>query len=157
MKKCAFYQTPIGRIGLAENGSAITDLIFENHESPVAWDAEETPLLKKAAQQLSAYFAGELRDFDLPLAPQGTTFQRAVWNALLEIPYGATRSYGQVAAAVGNSKASRAIGMANHSNPIAIIIPCHRVIGSNGKLVGYGGGLEIKEFLLEMERHYQAS
>ena len=157
MKKCAFYKTPIGKIGIAENGSAITDLIFENHEPPVDWDVEETPLLKKAARQLSAYFAGELRNFDLPLAPQGTTFQRAVWNALLEIPYGATRSYGQVAAAVGNSKAGRAIGMANHSNPIAIIIPCHRVIGSNGKLVGYGGGLEMKEFLLEMERNYQAS
>ena len=96
--------------------------------------------------------AGRRREFQLPLAPKGTEFQQKVWKALLDIPYGETRSYGEIARAIGNPKASRAVGMANNRNPIAIIIPCHRVIGSTGKLVGYGGGLDKKEFLLNLER-----
>jgi methylated-DNA-[protein]-cysteine S-methyltransferase len=106
----------------------------------------------KAEEQLRAYCAGELRDFDLPLEPRGTAWQQAVWQALTDIPYGRTASYGEIAARVGNPRASRAVGMANNRNPIALIIPCHRVIGTSGSLVGYGGGLELKESLLSHER-----
>jgi methylated-DNA-[protein]-cysteine S-methyltransferase len=108
--------------------------------------------LGEAVRQLRAYFAGELQAFDLPLAPQGTPFQLAVWKHLCEIPYGETISYGELARRIGNPNASRAVGLANGSNPIPIVIPCHRVIGSNGKLTGYGGGLPIKDKLLGLER-----
>ena len=102
--------------------------------------------------QLSEYFAGARREFDLPLRLRGTQFQLAVWNALRAIPYGETRSYADIAAAVGNEKACRAVGMANHRNPVSIIVPCHRVIGKGGSLTGYGGGIDKKEFLLSLER-----
>jgi len=108
--------------------------------------------MKKAIDQLHSYFAGELEAFDLPLAPEGTPFQQSVWRNLCEIPFGKTISYGELAQRIGNPKASRAVGLANGSNPIPIVIPCHRVIGSNGKLTGYGGGLPIKEKLLALER-----
>ncbi len=108
--------------------------------------------LREAVRQLRAYFAGELERFDLTLAPEGTPFQLSVWNRLYEIPYGDTISYGELARRVGNPNASRAVGLANGSNPISIVVPCHRVIGSNGKLTGYGGGLPIKEKLLALER-----
>ena len=111
----------------------------------------ETPLLTEAAKQLLEYFSGNRTSFDLPLAPSGTEFQQKVWQALQTIPYGETWSYKKVAEAIGNPKASRAVGMANNKNPIAIMIPCHRVIGANGKLVGYAGGLDIKSTLLELE------
>ena len=103
-------------------------------------------------RQLKAYFAGELENFDLPLSPQGTPFQQRVWGELQKIPYGDTISYGELARRIGNPKASRAVGLANGSNPISIVIPCHRVIGANGKLTGYGGGLPIKEKLLALEK-----
>ncbi|NMC26913.1 MAG: methylated-DNA--[protein]-cysteine S-methyltransferase, partial [Syntrophomonadaceae bacterium] len=103
-------------------------------------------------QQLKEYLAGELKAFELPLAPQGTDFMRLVWDQLQKIPYGETRSYRQIAESVGSPRACRAVGQANHRNPIPIFIPCHRVIGSSGKLVGYGGGLPIKKFLLEIEQ-----
>ena len=109
-------------------------------------------ILKETIRQLRAYFSGKLEQFDLPLAPEGTPFQLEVWRRLCEIPYGETISYGELARRIGNPNASRAVGLANGSNPIAIIIPCHRVIGSNGKLTGYGGGLPIKEKLLALER-----
>jgi len=112
----------------------------------------EHPVLQSAARQLKAYFAGLLTRFDLPLAPVGTPFQEQVWNQLLEIPWGQTRSYGEIAAALGKPGASRAVGLANNRNPLSIIIPCHRVIGSNGELTGYGGGLEKKIQLLQLER-----
>ena len=105
----------------------------------------------RAAVQLEEYLNGKRRHFDLPLRPQGTEFQRSVWNALLTIPYGETRSYKEIAQAVENPKAFRAVGMANNKNPISIFIPCHSVIGSSGSLVGYGGGLELKKRLLELE------
>ena len=105
-------------------------------------------------QQLEAYFAGELQRFDLALAPDGTDFQQAVWQALTTIPYGATCSYGEIARQIGKPKASRAVGAANGQNPIPIIIPCHRVIGSTGKLTGFGGGLAAKEILLELEQRF---
>ena len=109
--------------------------------------------MAETIRQLEAYFAGELESFTLPLAPHGTPFQMEVWRRLCDIPYGQTISYGEMARRIGNPKASRAVGLANGSNPIPIVIPCHRVIGSNGKLTGYGGGLPIKEKLLALERH----
>ena len=108
-------------------------------------------VLDEAARQLDAYFSGELTDFDLPLSMAGTEFQRRVWDCLRSIPYGDTWTYGQVAEKVGNSRAFRAVGMANNRNPIAIIVPCHRVIGADGSLTGYGGGLQRKQMLLDLE------
>jgi len=110
------------------------------------------PVLREAARQLRAYFAGDLRQFNLPLDLRGTDFQLRVWNQLLKIPYGETRSYSDIARAIHSPKAVRAVGAANGANPISIVVPCHRVIGSSGKLVGYGGGLPLKKRLLEMER-----
>jgi methylated-DNA-[protein]-cysteine S-methyltransferase len=117
--------------------------------------APKTPLIIQAALQLQEYFNGKRKEFQLPLAPEGTAFQQAVWKALLDIPYGQTRSYGQIAQNIGNPRASRAVGMANHNNPIGIIIPCHRVIGANGDLVGYAGGMDIKMQLLDLEKRYK--
>jgi methylated-DNA-[protein]-cysteine S-methyltransferase len=112
---------------------------------------DEFPVLKEVSKQLAAYFAAELQNFDLPLDPHGTPFQTKVWRALLDIPYGETRSYGQIAQLLGAPKAVRAVGAANGQNPIPIVIPCHRVIGSNGKLTGFGGGLPLKRLLLDLE------
>jgi methylated-DNA-[protein]-cysteine S-methyltransferase len=149
MKYAFSYDSPVGRLFLAEENGALTDLSYR----PIP-DAEEreTPLLKRAAVQLSEYFDGRRRIFDLPLDPRGTAFQKSVWSALQDIPYGETRSYKDIACAVGNPKACRAVGMANNKNPIAVIIPCHRVIGADGTLVGYGGGLDIKQALLDLEK-----
>jgi len=112
---------------------------------------EEASLMREAFSQVESYLAGNLKMFDLPLEMHGTDFQIEVWNALLTIPYGSTASYKDVALMIGNSKAVRAVGMANNRNPIAIIVPCHRVIGSDGSLVGYAGGMELKRTLLEIE------
>ncbi len=112
----------------------------------------EASILREAASQLRAYFSGERETFDLPLSPEGTPFQLKVWKLLCDIPYAETISYGEIARRAGNPKASRAVGLANGSNPLAIVVPCHRVIGSNGKLTGYGGGLPNKEKLLALER-----
>ena len=112
----------------------------------------ETPLLQETEEQLNEYFAGARREFDLPLAAKGTAFQQTVWAQLRKIPYGEVRTYGQLAAALGNPKAARAVGGACHCNPIAIIQPCHRVVGANGSLTGYAYGLEVKEYLLELEQ-----
>ncbi len=151
-KYVVFYDSPLGRIRIAAEGSAITQLYFTDEADAAGYDFQDTALLNRAVAQLKEYFLGGRKTFDLPLAPQGTAFQQRVWKVLQDIPYGQTRSYGQVAQAVGNKKAGRAVGMANNRNPIAIIIPCHRVIGSDGKLVGYGGGLDKKAYLLELER-----
>lgn len=152
LKKIFYYETKIGKIGIAEDGDSITDIFFYNEAIPKDSKVEETPLLKMAAMQLQEYFNGSRTIFDLPLAPMGTEFQRRVWAALEAIPYGETRSYKQIGEAIGQPRACRAVGMANNRNPISIIIPCHRVIGANGKLIGYGGGLGIKEMLLDLER-----
>ena len=152
MKYSFSYQTPVGRIWLAEENGALSDLSF----GPVsASEEQETPVLRLAAGQLEEYFAGGRQKFDLPLNAQGTLFQKSVWAALQDIPYGGTCSYGDIAAAVGNKKACRAVGMANNKNPLPIFIPCHRVIGANGNLTGYGGGLDIKRALLALEQKYQ--
>ena len=141
-------QSPIGLLTIEETDGAITALRFGGETvSP-----PPTPLLQRAAQQLTEYFAARRRRFDLPLRPQGTAFQQAAWSALCDIPYGQTRTYAQQAAAIGHPKACRAVGMANHCNPLPLFIPCHRVIGAGGKLTGYAGGLAIKRFLLELEQ-----
>lgn len=141
-------QSPIGLLTIEETDGAITALRFGGETvSP-----PPTPLLQRAAQQLTEYFAARRRRFDLPLRPQGTVFQQAAWSALCAIPYGQTRTYAQQAAAIGNPKACRAVGMANHCNPLPLFIPCHRVIGAGGKLTGYAGGLAVKRFLLELEQ-----
>lgn len=149
-----YYRTELGTIGIAEANDKITHLFFEGEHFPdKEYEKKETPLLAEAGRQLGEYFAGGRREFDLPLAPAGTEFMHRVWKALQEIPYGETRSYKEIAAAAGNSKACRAVGLANNRNPIAIVIPCHRVIGSNGDLIGYGGGLDKKTWLLDLERN----
>lgn len=152
MKSLFFYKTDIGEVGIAENGKAITNIYFQGESVPKDMVLNETNLIKEAIRQLNSYFAGELKIFELPLAPEGTEFMRSVWKALCEIPYGKTFSYKDIAQNIGNPKAVRAVGNANNRNPIPIIIPCHRVIGSNGKLVGYGGGLGIKKYLLDLEK-----
>lgn len=152
MKNLYFYNTEIGKIGIADDGKAITNVYF--NESPKLKDTEikETDLIKEAAQQLKDYLSGKRKSFDIPLMPEGTEFQQKVWKALQQIPYGETCTYGEIAKKIGNPKACRAVGMANNKNPIGIFIPCHRVIGANGKLVGYAGGLEMKEHLLTIEK-----
>ncbi len=149
-----FYRTPIGRIGICEQDDAITHLYLPP-QAPDDFPIEETPLLKEANAQLTAYFDGVLKKFDLPLQPGGTEFQKEVWNALCQIEYGQTVSYQDIAHSIGRPNAARAVGHANNQNPIPIFIPCHRVIGKNGSLVGYGGGLEVKRRLLDLEQTYR--
>lgn len=152
MKNVFFYDTLIGKIGIAEDGISVTNVYFEDETGAKGANLMETQLLKETAKQINEYFNGKRKCFDLPIKPSGTEFQQKVWTALLSIPYGETRSYKEIAIAVGNDKACRAVGMANNRNPISIIIPCHRVIGTNGKLVGYAGGLKVKDYLLNMEK-----
>jgi methylated-DNA-[protein]-cysteine S-methyltransferase len=152
-------KSPVGALFLTSNGEAITWLIMEKQkDGPKPADdwRHDDNLFQEAAKQLKAYFAGELTEFDLPLAPAGTQFQQRVWAELRKIPYGSTINYGELARRVGNPKAARAAGAANGSNPISIIIPCHRVIGSNNHLTGYGGGIERKRFLLDLEAGIRA-
>lgn len=152
MRNVFCYDTKIGRIEIEENGEAITKINFARKDIEEYIDKKETLLLKEAIKQLNEYLEGKRNLFDLPLAPEGTEFQKKVWNALKEIPFGQTKSYGEIAKIIGNEKASRAVGMANNKNPIMIVVPCHRVIGANGKLVGYAGGIEVKEMLLKLEK-----
>ena len=149
-----YMQSPVGRLLLVGDEQGLRKLHFvrEDVEPESDW-IENREALAPAIKQLEDYFAGKLQDFDLPLAPEGTAFQQTVWRELLNIPYGTTISYGELAKRIGNPNASRAVGLANGSNPIAVIIPCHRVIGSNGKLTGYGGGLDNKRILLDLERN----
>lgn len=147
--------TPLGEMALGEEGGKISRLWLRAQDAPKAEPDSPTPLLRQAARQLEEYFAGRRKVFDLPLNPQGTPFQQKVWRALCAVPYGQTASYGRIAAAVGSPKACRAVGMANHANPIAIFIPCHRIIGSDGSLTGYGGGLDIKRALLALEAKHR--
>lgn len=152
MKYIKYIDTKIGRIGIIEENGQIIKVAIKQEVKKEELVIKDTKLLKKAAKQLEEYLEGKRRKFDLPLKQEGTEFMQKVWTALQEIPYGETRSYKQVAQMIGNPKAVRAVGMANNKNHIPIIIPCHRVIGSNGKLVGYALGLEIKQELLELEK-----
>lgn len=148
-------KTPIGIITIKEKNNKIIELqLNSNLVQPIKENEQikETPLLIEAEKQLTEYFNKTRTKFDLPLAPQGTDFMKRVWKELIQIPYGETRTYKQIAQKIGNEKASRAVGMANNKNPIPIIIPCHRVIGANNKLVGYALGLDKKEFLLNLEK-----
>lgn len=152
MKSIWYYDFPIAVLGIAEDGVGITDIFFKNKKAPHSFTESETPLLKEAARQLRDYFDGRRKAFDLPLSLHGTAFQLADWEALQAIPYGETRSYGQLAGTVGNPKAARAVGMANHQNPVMIVVPCHRVISGDGSLGGYTGGLDVKRYLLDLEK-----
>jgi methylated-DNA-[protein]-cysteine S-methyltransferase len=154
MKRVFFYNYPIGPVGIAEEDGAISRVFFGKPKAVAGLETAESPLIQKTAAQLTEYFDGKRKIFTVPLAPHGTDFQIAVWQALQTIPFGGTKNYGEVAALVGNAKACRAVGMANNRNPIVIIIPCHRVIGHNGSLTGYGGGLPAKQFLLDMEKRH---
>ncbi len=152
MSEKSLYSTvpsPVGELLLVSDGEALTGLYMTPH--PVAPGRRDDAHLRAAREQLRAYFAGGLQDFDLPLAPAGTDFQVRVWEALRAIPFGSTVSYGEVARRLGLPAASRAVGAANGRNPISVIVPCHRVIGSNGSLTGYGGGLARKRWLLRHE------
>ena len=146
--------SPIGRLTLAGNGQALTHILFEDEgeRRPGSDWVRDDRRLAPARAQLEAYFAGKRAAFDLPLALRGTPFQVSVWKVLLEIPFGATMSYGEIARRIGKPHASRAVGGANHRNPIPIIVPCHRVIGADGSLTGYGGGEPRKRALLDLER-----
>lgn len=149
--------TPIGplRLVATADGRALAAIEFTPYRGalPAADHADDAPVLVAAAEQLTAYFAGGLTAFDLPLAPAGTAFQQRVWTALRAIPFGETASYGQVARALGlTAAASRAVGAANGRNPIPVVVPCHRVVGADGTLTGYAGGLERKQVLLDLER-----
>lgn len=151
MKNLFYYHTDIGQIGIAEENGQITQVIFESDSRPAGYAVCETALLQNAADQLREYLLGKRKCFDLPLCPSGTLFMQKVWKCLQDIPYGETRSYGDIAEDTGNRKACRAVGLANNRNPIPIFIPCHRVIGAKGSLTGYRGGLEMKKALLELE------
>ncbi|BDI29211.1 methylated-DNA--protein-cysteine methyltransferase [Capsulimonas corticalis] len=151
--------SPVDTITLTSDGAALTGVYMNEHKHAVLFadewirDDQAAPF-PEAKRQLEEYFAGARTEFDLPLAPSGTPFQQTVWSTLREIPYGETITYGALAARLGNPNASRAVGLANGRNPISIIVPCHRVIGANGKLVGYGGGLGCKEILLATEKQH---
>lgn len=163
MKQKCYLQTPIGVVCIEEEHGAVTALSVDNaHKEgyPLKRSDEEmrfldkpgTAVLEMAGTQLMEYFQGKRKEFSLPLSPEGTPFQKKVWEALQKIPYGQTRSYGEIAAQIGNPKACRAVGGANNKNPIMIFIPCHRVIGADGSLVGFGGGLPAKRYMLDLEK-----
>jgi methylated-DNA-[protein]-cysteine S-methyltransferase len=146
---CVHYDSPIGTLSLVSNGEALTRLAFDGVVKP---EGRADAVLSAARKQLDQYFAGTLKRFELPLHPTGTEFQERVWMALRDIPFGKTVSYSFIANAVGSPKAVRAVGAANGANPIAIIVPCHRVIGANGAMTGFGGGVPRKVFLLSLEQ-----
>lgn len=153
MGKMTLYETDGGICGVDLEGKTVPAMqkkIFREAEL----EKMRTDLLEKAQTELEEYFAGERKKFDLPLRMFGTEFQMRVWNTLLQIPYGGTLTYGEAAKIIGSPKACRAVGMANNQNPLMILVPCHRVIGADGSLVGYGGGLEIKKKLLQLEKEH---
>ena len=148
---CFTYESPVGSLFIECTAHALRKISFSQAQEASAASLEDCKLAQTLRLQLDEYFAGERTSFELPLDAQGTPFQKSVWKALCEIPYGKTCSYADIAARLGNDKACRAVGMANHNNPIAIVIPCHRVIGKNGALTGYAGGMEKKRTLLQLE------
>ncbi|MEI6638500.1 MAG: methylated-DNA--[protein]-cysteine S-methyltransferase [Chlorobium sp.] len=152
MVKLSLQEMPIGTVAIAESGGWITNLYFQQDTLPHDAERCETALIREAFRQLHGYLQGELHEFTLPFAPAGTPFMQRVWDMLFNIPYGATASYKEVAIAIGNPRAVRAVGMANQRNPLPLFIPCHRVVGSDGSLTGYRGGVALKQALLELER-----
>lgn len=154
MKKVFYYETLIGKIGIAEEYGFITNVYFMNMRQPLDAKVYETDILKEGYVQINEYLNGELKEFDLPLNPKGTDFQQTVWSELLNIRYGETTSYKDIAAKTGKPSACRAIGNSINKNPIPIIIPCHRVIASDSTLCGYVGGVDIKKKLLDLEKIY---
>lgn len=146
-----FYDMSIGRIGICEDEGRIKRLYFQDDVCPQDIPIGETPILREAALQVRRYLAGEITEFSLPLAPEGTAFMRQAWEELCRIPYGRTATYKDIAITIGKPRAARAVGLANNRNPIPILIPCHRVIGSDGSLTGYRGGIELKQSLLNLE------
>jgi methylated-DNA-[protein]-cysteine S-methyltransferase len=154
MKQYCYYQSPLGKLLLIGNEGILEALHFPNAPEQEAigadWQYDET-VFNEVLQQLAEYFAGKRQVFDLKIIPKGTDFQKSVWQELQKIPFGKTASYGEIAERIGNPKACRAVGMANNKNPIPIIVPCHRVIGKNGSLIGFGGGLDLKRQLLNLE------
>lgn len=151
------FETLVGPLLVVRDGDGLKRVAFQSGPKRMAperhWKRDNMAF-REVAEQFASYFAGELREFDLPLAPEGTAFQLAAWEALRRIPYGETRSYGQQAQSMGRPKAARAVGAANGANPLSIVVPCHRVIGSNGQLTGFGGGVDLKAKLLALERRY---
>lgn len=154
MKQYCYYQSPLGKLLLIGNEGKLEALHFPNAPEQehigADWLYDKTAFAE-VLQQLAEYFAGDRQIFDLNIVPQGTPFQQRVWQELRNIPFGRTASYSEIAERVGNAKACRAVGMANNKNPIPIIVPCHRVIGKNGSLIGFGGGLDLKQQLLNLE------
>jgi methylated-DNA-[protein]-cysteine S-methyltransferase len=146
-----YLDTPVGTLRLVSNGAQLVNIEFECQHSANDDIEIRDAVLAVCADQLTGYFAGQRRHFELPLAARGTPFQQSVWDALSDIPYGAVRSYRDIARTIGNPAAVRAVGAANGRNPLPIVVPCHRVIGSNGTLTGFAGGLEVKRFLLDLE------
>ena len=153
----SYMTSPLGPLLIAGDSAGLRLIHFQRGTTPPPLPSdwhEDRQLLGAAMEQIAAYFAGTLRQFSLALAPQGTPFQQAVWRALQDIPYGETTSYGALARQLGKPQAARAVGAANGQNPLALVIPCHRVVGSTGKLIGYAGGLDIKQALLAFERRH---
>ena len=151
---CRRIDSPVGPLMLAADDAGLRHIEFRDNRHPADrtdWHGGEHPILQTAETQLAEYFAGSRRDFDLPLAPQGTEFQLQVWHALADIPFGGTWSYRQLAQRIGRPSATRAVGAANGRNPLGILLPCHRVVGAKGSLTGFSGGLAAKRFLLELE------
>lgn len=153
MKNSYYYESPIGTLCLEEDGDFIVGLHLDDGSGGT--NSHETALLGKTVRELSEYFAGRRTSFDIPVRASGTGFQEKVWEQLRHIPYGETRSYGDIAKAAGNPKAARAVGHANNRNPVMILIPCHRVIGADGSLVGFGGGIAAKKYLLDLESQHK--
>jgi len=146
------YDTPFGKMAIATDGKAITHILPEDRIDK-STEKKASPITDKTAKELVEYFDGKRKEFTVPLNPKGTEFQKKVWNALIDVPYGETKTYKDIAIAVGSEKACRAVGLANNKNPIWIIVPCHRIIGASGSLTGYGGGLDMKQSLLDLEKN----
>lgn len=144
------YRFPIGKLTIVQDSHGICGIYYHPHD-PIDGKKKETHLIQQAAYQLTEYFCGDRKEFDLPLSFHGTEFQQKVWRELCKIPYGSTCTYKEIAERIGIPKGCRAVGMANNQNPIVIVVPCHRVIGANGSLTGYAGGMELKEYLLQLE------
>ncbi|MDR1115952.1 MAG: methylated-DNA--[protein]-cysteine S-methyltransferase [Tannerella sp.] len=157
MKKFILYNSPVGCIRIVEDGTGVTNIDYLTNKlaNPEEAEEKETLLLKNTVKQLAEYFEGKRISFDVKLNLHGTSFQKRVWNALCAIPYGETRSYKQIAEYAGCPKGARAVGMANNRNPVSIIVPCHRVIGADGSLTGYAGGLNAKQTLIHIEQQYR--